>query len=87
MTRKITLGYNSELLEDLSVENRELPLTIRELEVQVRELKLQIHEIETKANFDIECLELENRQLKQQLEQFHNKYPVKDKLVEEHMNS
>ena len=87
MTHKITLGNNSELLEDQSVESRELHLTIRELEIQVRELKLQIREIETKANFDIEFLEAENKQLKQKLEQFHNKYPLKDKLIEEHMNS
>ncbi|XP_028102836.1 exosome complex component RRP43-like [Camellia sinensis] len=39
MTHKITLGNNSELLEDQSVESRELHLTIRELEIQKREQK------------------------------------------------
>ena len=62
---KITLENNDEMREDHSLENKELHLAIRELEIQVRELRLQIREIETKANFDIECLEAENKQLKQ----------------------
>ena len=65
VTHKIALGNTKE---DHSLESRELHLTIRELELQVRELKIQIHEIETKTSFDIGCLELENRLLKQHLE-------------------
>ena len=62
MKHKIIFGNNSE---DQNLESRELHLTIRELELQVREHMIQIHEIESKTRFDLECLELENRQLKQ----------------------